>query len=374
MTAWQEIQLDWATKSENGLITGVLLWDLSAAFDTLDCEGLCQKLAVFGVQPRSVNWVRSFLTGRSQRVRLGTKISSAKRVTTGVPQGGVLSPLIFVLFVSDLQDWLLHSTAPTYADDTMTGTSSKNLVSMVKNLEEDANLVLKYMASNGLVANAKKTAFLVVNGRQVPHDLSVQIGGVTVPRERSACLLGIKFQDNLQWRTQINGKGGLLSALNSRLYIIRRLQSHLNKKAILKVVDGLFTSKLRYGIQLYGKARTKDSDPECSDYKAIQLVQNKLLRSLNGSKIKDMVSTRSLLLKFGMLSVNQLNAQVKLLEIWKAINVVDYPLKLDRQSTQMNGVSTRADSSGRPIGIGRSLLTQKSCVSDAVLLWNTAHE
>ena len=94
MTAWQEIQLDWATKSENGLITGVLLWDLSAAFDTLDCEGLCQKLAVFGVQPRSVNWVRSFLTGRSQRVRLGTKISSAKRVTTGVPQGGVLSPLM----------------------------------------------------------------------------------------------------------------------------------------------------------------------------------------------------------------------------------------------------------------------------------------
>ena len=67
MTAWQEVQLDWATKSEDGLVTGVLLWDLSAAFDTLDCEGLCLKLAVFGIQPKSVNWVRSFLTGRSQK-------------------------------------------------------------------------------------------------------------------------------------------------------------------------------------------------------------------------------------------------------------------------------------------------------------------
>ena len=68
MTAWQEIQLDWAQKTEQGLVTGVLLWDLSAAFDTLDCDGLCDKLVLFGVLPRSVRRVRSFLCDRSQRV------------------------------------------------------------------------------------------------------------------------------------------------------------------------------------------------------------------------------------------------------------------------------------------------------------------
>ena len=73
----------------------------------------------------------------------------------------------------------------------------------------------------------------------------------------------------------------------------------------------------------------------------------------------------SLLLKFGMLSVNQLNAQVKL---------DDYPLKIERQSTQSNGVSTRADSRGKPIRVGKSLLTQKSCISDAIHLWNMAPE
>ena len=156
MTALQEIQLDWAMKTEKDLMTGVLLWDLSAAFDTLDCEGLCSKLAIFGVQPKSVDWVRSFLMGGRQRVRIKGKMSSARNVSTGVPQGGVLSPLIFVLFVSDLQDWLHHSTAPTYADDTTTGTSSRSIDTMISNLEEDANLVLKYMASNDLVANTKK--------------------------------------------------------------------------------------------------------------------------------------------------------------------------------------------------------------------------
>jgi hypothetical protein len=159
MTAWQEIQLDWASKCESNLVTGVLLWDLSAAFDTLDCEGVCAKMELFGVQERSINWIRSFLSGRSQRVKIGDKVSAPRLVPTGVPQGGVLSPLIFVLFVSDLQDWLIHSTAPTYADDTTTGTSGYDLVETIAKLEEDANKVLSYMASNGLVANAKKQLF-----------------------------------------------------------------------------------------------------------------------------------------------------------------------------------------------------------------------
>ena len=85
-----------------------------------------------------------------------------------------------------------------------------------------------------------------------------------------------------------------------------------------------------------------------------------------------MVSTSSLLQKFGMLSANQMNVQLKLVEVWKAMNVQDYPLKIERQSVQQNGVSTRADSTGKPIGIGKSQLTQKSCISNAIHLWNLA--
>ena len=195
-----------------------------------------------------------------------------------------------------------------------------------------------------------------------------------MPRESSACLLGVKFQDNLQWRAQINGKGGLLSALNSRIYIIRRLQSHLNKKAVLKVVDGLFTSKLRYGLQLYGKVRSDISDPECEVFKSIQHIQNNLMRSLNGTKVKDKISISSLLIKFGMLSVNQLNAQVKLVEMWKAINLDDYPLKVEQQARNGERVSTPADTTKKPIEIGRTNLNHKTCVSDAIRLWNMAPE
>ena len=73
-----------------------------------------------------------------------------------------------------------------------------------------------------------------------------------------------------------------------------------------------------------------------------------------------------------MSSVNQLNAQCKLLEIWKAKNLTDYPLKIGQQSVNHEGISTRADRMGRPIEIGKSNIVQRSCVNDAIRLWNLA--
>ena len=126
------------------------------------------------------------------------------------------------------------------------------------------------------MANAKKTAFILLNAGGNKDVTNVQIGSEIVTRDESAVLLGIRFQDDLQLKAQILGKGGLISSLNSRLHLIRRLKSHLPMKSVLKLVDGLFTSKIRYGLQLLGKVRTKAEDPECADFKAIQLIQNKI--------------------------------------------------------------------------------------------------
>ena len=115
-------------------------------------------------------------------------------------------------------------------------------------MEEDANFILWYMASNGLVANAKKTSFVMLNCNETNPPLCLTIGGETVTREKTATLLGIKFDNDQHWESLIFGKGGVLSALNSRLYIIQRLKSHLSLKSITKVIDGLFTSKIRYGL------------------------------------------------------------------------------------------------------------------------------
>ena len=93
------------------------------------------------------------------------------------------------------------------------------------------------------------------------------------------------------------------------------MRSHLSKTSIIKLVDGLFMSKIQDGLQLYSKVRMVEEDLVYGDLKAIQLVQNNLLTLLNGTKTKDRVSIESMLKKESMMSVNQLNVQIKLLEI-----------------------------------------------------------
>ena len=105
-------------------------------------------------------------------------------------------------------------------------------------------------------------------------------------------------------------------------------------------------SKIRYGLQLIGKVRWTSEDPEQGDLKDIQKVQNKMLRLINGSRLIDKISTMSLLAKANMLSVNQINAQVKILEVWKAMHDPNHPLKIEKIVHEPNSCRTRAVTNG----------------------------
>ena len=180
------------------------------------------------------------------------------------------------------------------------------------------------------------------------------------------------FDDSLQWKSHLYGKGGLISSLNSRLFMIRRLKNFLNHTALLKIIDGLFTSKLRYGLQLMGKVRKSEDDPKNAELQAIQKIQNKLARMMNNCKITDRISSATLLQQLGMLSVNQLNAQIKLSEMWKAANLPNYPTKFKSQESVQGYTSTRACTNGRLLEEGQKPLTLKTFKSDASRLWNNA--
>ena len=110
--------------------------------------------------------------------------------------------------MSDLDDWLEWSSATTYADDTTTGVSDKDLEVVLKKLESDAKKVLQFMASNGLVANPKKTSFVIFNQKARKDEIiSIKIGNDLVSQEKSAKLLGLTFDSNQGWQTQIYGPG-----------------------------------------------------------------------------------------------------------------------------------------------------------------------
>ena len=122
--------------------------------------------------------------------------------------------------------------------------------------------------------------------------------------------MGITFNEKQDWKSHLYGKGGLTSALNMRLFALKRLKNHIGQKALKKVADGIFTSKLRYGLQLFGKVRRNIEDPINEDISALQKLQNKMLRLITGTSLQDRISTKKLLEQTNSLSIHQINAQI----------------------------------------------------------------
>ena len=154
--------------------------------------------------------------------------------------------------------------------------------------------------------------------------------------------------------------------------MLRRLKNSVSQDSTKKVADSIYNSKIRYGLQLTGKIRWTKEDPKDTNSSLLQKAQNKMLRCINNSQLGDKIRTQSMLEKFKMLSVNQMNAQIKLTEIWKAENTSNYPLQFKKKVTTEEGRTTRSITAGQLIESGKSNLLQSTFISDASRAWNRA--
>ena len=205
--------------------------------------------------------------------------------------------------------------------------------------------------------------------------ISLKIGDATITQVKQAKLLGITFNDKLNWNDQIYGTGGLVNSLNQRIFLIRRLKMVISNEALIKVADSLFMSKVRYGLQLLGKVRITDSDPVNKELEDIQIVQNRLVRTLNGKRLSDKIRTSVLLTNINMLSINQTHAQIKLLEIWKSFNdTKNNILRVEKVKSYEQGSRTRSGTALNLVEIRTSMSSSKTFKNDAIRLWNIAPE
>ena len=182
----------------------------------------------------------------------------------------------------------------------------------------------------------------------------------------------MNFEDTQKWNEHIHGKGGVIASLNQRLYLIRRLKNQLNNQCLRKVAESIFISKIRYGLQLMGKVRLTINDTTQGDLDAIQKIQNKLARVINNVSLSEKKSTRSLLKNIDMLSVNQLNASIKLNEIWKAINNDDCPLKITDPVFENPLRQMRTKNDNTLVENGVIDLRKATFINDGIRLWNLA--
>ena len=208
-TAMTKVVNDLLTAVDSGKPTVLLSLDISAAFDMLDHDRLLNRATeLFGLSGQVINWLESYLTGRTSYVSIGNRRSSTVNCTTGVPQGSVLGPLLFSIFTSPVSHLIssFNVLCHQYADDTQLYTSiDLSSDHDIINLSDCADAVTRWHLENNLLLNPSKTEVLITGTRQqvtkfessTPAIQTIRFADTVIPYTKSVRILGVTIDSHL---------------------------------------------------------------------------------------------------------------------------------------------------------------------------------
>ena len=232
------------------------LCDLSKAFDSVSHTILLRKCLECNIDPF---WFSSYLSNRTQSVRINNVMSSETDISYGVPQGSVLGPVLFNIYVNDLSRYIPDCEIIQYADDTQlihTG-NIDNIDDLVRKCEDTLNTAKIYFHQNGLLLNAKKTQCMFIGTRglllRIPPDTSVRIDGNVIPPSISLKNLGVYFDPHLLFDKHITE---ISKKIYGTLMYVNRIKDNFNKNTRIIVIQSLIMSIINYGITIWGSTNS----------------------------------------------------------------------------------------------------------------------
>ena len=270
--------------------------DLSKAFDTLDHDILLNKLYYYGIRDQAYDLCKSYLTNRQQFVRFHETDSSMLPIETGVPQGSILGPLFFLIYLNDFDKSSSMFKFIIYADDTTLFSSvftegATNIKSMQSKINKELKNVNNWLKVNRLSLNVKKTKFMIFHTPQrQPPLLDISIESNLITQVDSFDYLGIKIDKCLSWKAHTEKIGKKISKVTG---VMNRLKHFVPSKTLLLLYNSLVFPHLIYGILLWGHKSNK-----------IQKLQRKSVRTV--AKAKYNSDPIPLMKKFNILKVQDI--------------------------------------------------------------------
>ena len=252
--------------------------DLSKAFDTLDHEILLKKLKYYGLSDTPMKWFTHYLSNRQQYVEVDSIKSSTTNIDTGVPQGSILGPLLFIIYMNDINKASEKFRAILYADDTSLNTTLNSIGINSNQLKSSAInkelfLISQWLACNKLSLNVSKTKFMLFrypqkSPKSLP-DLKLLINNTSIDKVSDFDFLGLTINETLSWKQHVNK---ISIKITKTLAIMRKIKRFVNQSILLKIYNALILSKINYAILCWGY-----------EHKRIFTLQKKALRIICGS-------------------------------------------------------------------------------------------
>ena len=184
--------------------------DLSKAFDTLDHNILLDKLPYYGIRNTPLDLFKNSLTNRKQYVEIDNVKSKMGEIQTGVPQGSILGPLLFIIYINDIKSSTDLFNVITYADDTTLMSTlgsfnyNQNQNSVEQNINEELNKISGWLKVNKLSLNAKKSKFMIFKHvKKTIEPLSLKIENTNIEMVTNFNFLGLTISDNLEWKNHV---------------------------------------------------------------------------------------------------------------------------------------------------------------------------
>lgn len=254
--------------------------DLAKAFDTVNHEILLQKLERYGVRGSPKDLLKSYLSNRYQKVRINGTYSNLLKVNTGVPQGTILGPLLFVVYIDDLLETLQDCFISSYADDMVIICVSESWKETEDKMNHYLEIVYKWLSLNDLSLNIEKTVFIIFgsNADSEQTQLNIKIDSQEILKVEHCKYLGLTIDSRLKWNEHT---AKIISISKYIIYIMYKMSIYMNAFSLMALYYAFFHSIATYGIIAWGGAYD-------NALSGTQRIQNRLIKTIckKDSKIK----------------------------------------------------------------------------------------
>ena len=225
--------------------------DFSKAFDTINHNILLHKLSHYGIRGKALEWFRNYLSGRKQYVSLNDQNSTLKDIKCGVPQGSLLGPLLFIVYINDFCRSSNVLSFILFADDSNVFFSHDNPNTLVNTVNFELEKLTEWIRANKLSLNLQKTKYMLFSNTLEALPLDIILDDTSLESVSEIKFLGITVDNKLSWKPHI---ASTCNTISRNIGVINRLKSHIPTSSLLTLYSSLILPYLNYGILAWGNS------------------------------------------------------------------------------------------------------------------------